>query len=230
MRVLRAADRFVTRTEGIVTAHCFSFGAHFDPANTGFGALVAHNDEQLAPGHGYDPHPHAATEIVSWVVSGSLVHTDTAGNRHTLPAGSVQRLSAGRGVRHEERNASTTQPLRFVQAWLRPDDPELEPTYGCDQPVLAAAGWTDVVGGDAHLGVGTSGATLRVARVRAGAELTVPAAASTHLYVVSGDAELDGVGLLHAGDSARMGAESPALVARGDVELMAWSLPPQSSA
>ncbi len=69
--------RFVTRAEGRTTHHSFSFGAHYDPANTGFGALVAHNDERLPPGTGYDEHRHENLEIVTWVLSGSVAaHLD----------------------------------------------------------------------------------------------------------------------------------------------------------
>ena len=80
-RVPRGGDRFVTRAEGRTTWHSFSFGAHYDPGNVGFGVLVAHNDERLPPGTGYDDHPHADLEIVTWVLTGALRHTSTVGSR-----------------------------------------------------------------------------------------------------------------------------------------------------
>ena len=45
-----ADERFRTDSEGRTTWHSFSFGAHYDPKNVGFDALVAHNDENLPPG------------------------------------------------------------------------------------------------------------------------------------------------------------------------------------
>jgi uncharacterized cupin superfamily protein len=98
--VRRAAERFSTRTEWLASRHSFSFGEHYDPANVGFAALVAHNDDVVAVGAGYDTHPHADTEIVTWVLEGSLVHLDSRGGSHVLGPGSVQLLSAGSGVLH----------------------------------------------------------------------------------------------------------------------------------
>jgi hypothetical protein len=121
--VRRAAERFSTRTEWLASRHSFSFGEHYDPANVGFAALVAHNDDVVAVGAGYDTHPHADTEIVTWVLEGSLVHLDSRGGSHVLVQGSVQLLSAGSGVLHSERNDApgAARPTRFVQMWLRPD-------------------------------------------------------------------------------------------------------------
>ena len=91
-----AQDRFRTEAEGRTTWHSFSFGAHYDPHNIGFGSLVAHNDELLPPGTGYAEHPHTDLEIVTWVLSGALRHTSTVGSAVIGP-GQVQRLSAGAG-------------------------------------------------------------------------------------------------------------------------------------
>ena len=129
-----AAGRAVTRAEGRTTWHSFSFGAHYDPQNTGFEALVAHNDEQLPPGTGYPDHPHADLEIVTWVLTGALRHTSTTGSG-VLGPGQVQRLRAGSGVVHAEV-ADGAEPTRFLQAWIRPDEPGLRPDYRrADVPV-----------------------------------------------------------------------------------------------
>ena len=230
MRLLRAADRFRTRSDGIVASHCFSFGAHFDPHNTGFGALVALNDENLEPGRGYDLHPHRDTEIVTWVVQGTLTHKDSTGRRNDVPAGSVQRLTAGAGVRHSERNDSPWQPLRFLQMWLRPDVPGTEPTYACDAPSLRTGGWTDVVGGSALVGVGTSGATLRVARLEASDAVDLPVPARCHVFVATGSVDVAGPGRLDGGDSLRLSGESARLTALDSAEVLAWHLPDQDAA
>ncbi len=127
--VRRAGGRFLTEAEGLRTWHSFSYGAHYDPANVGFGALQAINVEHVAPGAGYDAHRHADVEIVTWVVEGALAHRDTTGADGVVVPGVAQRLSAGSGVEHEERNASDVDPLVFVQTMLRSDHLG-EPRYG----------------------------------------------------------------------------------------------------
>ena len=79
-RVRRARQRFLTRTEGAETYHSFSFGEHYDPTNVGFGRLMVNNDDLVRVGAGYPDHAHRDAEIVTWVLSGSLVHEDSHGN------------------------------------------------------------------------------------------------------------------------------------------------------
>lgn len=117
--VRRAGDRYRTTGEGTDTSHAFSYGKHYDPDNVGFGPIMAINEERLAPGAGYDDHHHGDAEIVTWVVVGALDHLDSTGQHGTVGPGLAQRLSAGAGVTHAERNASATEPLRFVQMMLR---------------------------------------------------------------------------------------------------------------
>ena len=228
MRVLRSTDRFRTLAEGLRTEHSFSFGAHFDPSNVGFGALQACNDEHLDPRSGYPPHRHSETEIVTWVVSGSLTHEDSTGTRHELPAGGVQRLSAGHGVEHTERNDGQA-PLRFVQMWLRPDIHGKQPTYACDVPSLRPEGWTDVVGGDAAVGVGTDGAVLRVAELGGQAHLKLLPAPRCFLFVATGSVDVEGSGALSEGDSLMLSGRTPVLSAREPAQLLAWALPADQS-
>ncbi|MDT3400046.1 pirin family protein, partial [Streptomyces sp. B1866] len=148
MRVQRSGERFTGGDgAGVVTRHAFSFGRFYDPDNVRFGPLVACNEEQLAPGAGFDPHPHRDVELVTWVVEGELLHEDSAGHRTVVRPGDLQRLSAGCGVRHAERNAGSG-PLRFVQMWLTPYEAGGEPAYevlrgvadGAACPLPAAGG------------------------------------------------------------------------------------------
>ncbi|HEY5835945.1 pirin family protein, partial [Streptomyces sp.] len=105
---------------GIETRHAFSFGGHYDPDNVRFGLLLACNEERLAPGAGFAEHAHRDTEIVTWVVEGELEHRDGGGRAARLRAGDAQRLSAGGGVRHVERNRGAGV-VRFLQMWLHPE-------------------------------------------------------------------------------------------------------------
>ena len=93
--VRREGSRFTTEAPGVTTRHSFSFGTHYDPANVGHAVLVAHNDDRVEPGHGYDLHPHADLEIVTWVLSGALRHTSTVGSGVIGPGEVQQVLLAG---------------------------------------------------------------------------------------------------------------------------------------
>lgn len=201
-----AADRFRTLAEGRTTWHSFSFGSHYDPRNTGFAGLLAHNDERLPPGTGYPDHPHADLEIVTWVLAGALRHCSSVGSDLVVP-GRVQRLSAGSGVRHAETTEGD-QETRFLQAWVRPDEPGTVPDYlALDAPV-AAGDWTCVADGDGKgvLPIGTRGASLHVADLTAGTRLPLPEAAALHLFVATGELML-GERRLAEGDAARLDDE-----------------------
>lgn len=232
VRVLRSADRFRSDADGILTRHCFAFGNHYDPDNTGFGDLVAVNDEQVGPGRGYDLHRHRDSEIVTWVLDGALEHEDSAGHAGTIAVGTVQRMSAGSGVRHAERNASDRQPLRFVQMWLRATTPDAAPSY--DQADiterLARPEFVPAVGapGEATIGIDTADATLWIARLGPGDEPAVPDAPLRHLHVVRGSVGVDGEAL-DAGDTMRVrGALPVSLRATTPSEVLLWAMRPSS--
>lgn len=199
VRVLRAGDRFVTEAEGRTTRHSFSFGAYYDPANLGFAAMVALNDENLPSGTGYPDHPHRDTEIVTWVLEGALRHTVSAGTTGVLEAGDVQRVSAGSGIVHSEY-AEPGQATRFLQTWLRPDEPGGDPSYAAARGV-GPAGLTEVVG-PRGLPVATGGARLYLAQTGPG-RLVLPDAPQLHVFLVAGQARL-GAHDLGAGDEARL--------------------------
>lgn len=224
IEVRRAADRFVTRDDGRTTWHSFSFGRHYDPGNVGFGALVAHNDEQLPPGTGYPDHPHRDLEIVTVVLEGALRHTDSSGRSTVLRPGEVSRTSAGAGIVHAEVADPAAGPgvaTRFVQTWLRPDV-----LGGASSYAVAEVGHpedlTEVVGAGG-LDVGTSGARLFLARAGEG-ELVLPDAPLLHVF--SADATLAlAERELTPGDAARLTDEGgrTLLVERPGVVLV-WSL------
>ncbi|HET7357876.1 MAG TPA: pirin family protein [Nocardioidaceae bacterium] len=213
VEVRRAGDRFVTERDGIVSRHGFSFGQHYDPANVGHGLLRVHNDDLLAPGAGYDTHRHADTEIVTWVVEGRLAHEDSAGHTGVLRPGVVQRTSAGSGIEHAERNASETEPLRFVQMHLSPDEPAAAPSYEQGPVDLPAGCLVTIASGRADrpgvVRLGSARATLLAARLERDDAVLLPEAPLLHVYVTRGAAGLDGAGLLYDGDEARLTDEGP---------------------
>ncbi|MGP4110503.1 pirin family protein [Streptomyces sp. 4N509B] len=214
--VWRAGERFRggDPAAGIDTRHAFSFSGFYDPDNVHFGPLTACNEEYLAPGAGFDPHPHRDLEIVSWVVEGELTHLDPAtGETTVVRPGDVQRLTAGSGVHHAERNAGT-KPLRFLQMWLIPAEAGGEPEY---EVVRGIADGTPYA-------LPRTDAVLHVRRLVDGERTAVPAAPWVYLHVVRGVALL-GEERLTAGDAARVtdGVEL-AVVAEGAAELLVWEL------
>jgi redox-sensitive bicupin YhaK (pirin superfamily) len=113
---IRAGERFRTSQPGIESWHVLSAGPQYDPARVHAGPLIGIDEHVLAPGAGFDEHAHRGVDIVSWVVSGTLAHRGAT----TLLArpGDVLVQRTGTGIRHEERNASASQPLRLVQMTL----------------------------------------------------------------------------------------------------------------
>jgi len=215
-----AATRYVTRDGGRTTYHSFSFGAHYDPDNTGFGALVAHNDERLPPGTGYDEHRHADVEIVTWVLTGALRHTSDAGTgvvRH----GQVQRLSAGAGVIHAEVNA-VEEETRFLQAWVRPDETGTAPDYAWADVDLRED-WTVVAGVGGAVSLGARDSALLVAAPSEGRRLELPDAPRLHVFVARGAVML-GERRLGPADVARLVDEGGRdVTAETDSELVVWA-------
>lgn len=133
----RAGQRFHTVGDGVETWHSFSYGSHYDPEQIGFGPIMAINTEHVAAGRGYDVHDHADVEIVTWVLEGVLRHEDSTGQSGDIRPGTAQRLSAGTGVRHSERNASDTEPLVFVQTMLRSSRDDVPEYAQADVPPVA---------------------------------------------------------------------------------------------
>ena len=106
----------------------FSFDQYRDPEQMGFGPLRVFNDDRLEPGAVWPLHPHRDIEGITYVVEGSFEHADSLGNGGRLPPGSIQRATLGSGMLHSERNGSATEPMRFLQFWILPDTPNLEPS------------------------------------------------------------------------------------------------------
>ncbi|AZG45070.1 Putative quercetin 2,3-dioxygenase [Gordonia insulae] len=132
IRIIRAAERDHWRNEWLDSRQSFPATGNFDLAANAHGVLMVHNDDRVQAGEGLDTHQHRDAEILTWVVDGTLRHRDSHGNTGTLAPGMVQRMTAGRGIRHAEGNASSRdedQPLRVIQMWVAPEFSGLEPGY-----------------------------------------------------------------------------------------------------
>jgi redox-sensitive bicupin YhaK (pirin superfamily) len=109
--------------------HSFSFADYFDPKHVEFGPLRVINEDRVAAGQGFGTHSHRDMEIISYVLAGELAHRDSIGNGSTIRPGDVQRMSAGRGVRHSEFNPSPASLVHFLQIWIQPNVQGIEPSY-----------------------------------------------------------------------------------------------------
>ena len=238
----RAGQRFATRTSWLDSRHSFSFGQHYDPTNTHFGLLLVSNDDVVAPGTGFETHPHRDMEIVTWVLDGSLVHEDSRGHNGVIYPGLAQRMSAGRGILHSEKNdswrltgqAPDDTPVHFVQMWVLPDEGGITPGYQqLDVGAELAGGDLVVVASgrpehsdSAAIRIHQKDAALLVARIGPGASVALPDAPYVHVYVAKGSATLEGAGVLGAGDSARVLAAQGQQLTAADTgaEVLLWQM------
>lgn len=186
--VRRAADRFATRIPWLDSHHSFSFGGHYDPANTHHGLLLVNNDDIVAPGTGFETHPHRDMEIVTYVRTGAITHQDSLGNKGRTGAGDVQVMSAGTGVTHAEYNLEGEETTLF-QIWIETDKPSAKPAWGAMPfPKDSREGAFQLLAsGDSADGALTINADAKVlgATIKAGQTIALDADPERHLYLVS---------------------------------------------
>jgi redox-sensitive bicupin YhaK (pirin superfamily) len=230
--IRRAGERFHTRIDWLDSWHSFSFGDHHDPKNIRHGLLLVNNDDIIAPGAGFPTHPHRDMEIVTWVLEGELEHRDSEGNQGVITPGLAQRMSAGSGIWHSEKNPNGGRPVRLIQMWVLPDIQRVKPGY--EQLDISAdlksGALVPVASGRGHKGaisIHQRAATLWVARLRTGASVFLPDAPHVHLFVATGTALLENGGSLAQGDAARLtaaGARRVTADASSGTEILVWEM------
>ncbi|CCF63173.1 conserved protein of unknown function; putative cupin and pirin domains [Nocardia cyriacigeorgica GUH-2] len=122
VRVIPSAERAHWWNEWLDSTQSFPATGNFDLEANAHGILLVHNDDIVDAGAGFDTHEHREMEIITWVLEGTVVHQDSLGNSGLIYPGLAQRMSAGTGIRHSERNGAVwpqREPLRVVQMCRR---------------------------------------------------------------------------------------------------------------
>ena len=211
--------------------HHFSFANYYDPKRMSWGNLRVWNDDEIAAGAGFPPHPHADMEIITYVREGAISHEDSLGNKGRTVAGDVQVMSAGTGIRHAEYNAET-EPCRLFQIWVEPTRRGEKPSWGAKpfpkgdragQFVVLASGFdgeTTETGGDA-LPIRTD-ARIVAATLKAGETAVYPLGAARRAYLVPavGDIEVNGVAVTARDGVAISDEETLTVRAVNDAEIV----------
>jgi len=231
IQVIRSDERHHEDHGWLDTRWHFSFADYYDPQNEQWGALRVFNDDVIQPGQGFGMHPHRDMEIVTYVLSGSLEHRDSLGHRGVIGPGEVQVMSAGRGIRHSEYNASKTDPLHLLQLWIFPRHNGLEPRWEqrVFPPDQRGGRLLPVVSGGAIPGTLAidQDAQIFIARLARGEKdsHSMPAGRKAYLFVISGEVNASGK-KLGAGDQARIADEKKiSIEAVRDAELILLDLP-----
>lgn len=236
--VRRAGDRARQKLGWIDTRQSFPFAGNFDLAAHAHGILMVHNEDTVHAGYGFDSHQHRDVEVVTWVISGSLVHQDSQGHSGVVHPGLAQRMTAGTGIFHSERNdrwradgTEATEPVHLVQMWIHPDESGAEPSYQ-ELPIdteldegklVVVASGLQRHRGDTAIGLRNRYAGLHAARLQPGRTVTVPDAPFGHLFVTRGAVDVEGVGTLHQGDALRLTGSGGQRVT-GDGEILHWEM------
>ena len=193
--------------------HHFSFASYYDPARMGWGDLRVWNDDTIAAGTGFPPHPHNDMEIITYVREGAITHEDSLGNIGRTEAGDVQVMSAGSGVRHSEYNREPGS-TRIFQIWIEPKTRGEAPSWGAKpfpkgersgRFVTLASGFPS---DDDALPIRTD-ARIVAATLRAGEIAEYPIGVDRHGYLVPaiGTVEVNGI-RLEARDGAAIADEA----------------------
>lgn len=232
LTIRKSEDRGYADHGWLKSFHSFSFAEYFDPQHMGWGNLRVINEDRIAPGTGFGTHGHRDMEIISYVLSGNLAHQDSMGNVKGIPPGDIQRMSAGRGVRHSEFNHAAGEQTHFLQIWIEPNVRGIEPSYEQKTvPESAKQGQLALVAAP-EAGVHT----VKIhadARMYAGlldgaepATLRLDPQRKAYVFVVRGRLNANGQ-TLHAGDAALLQAESGlTLDQASDAEVLVFDLAP----
>ena len=230
IEIRRGTERGHANHGWLDSYHSFSFADYYDPRHMGYGVLRVINEDRVQPGSGFGTHGHRDMEIISYVLEGALGHKDSMGTGSTIVPGDVQRMSAGRGVRHSEFNHEQAATTHFLQIWIEPDVTGIEPSYeqkrfdaqekrGRLRLIASPEGAQDsvTIHQDARLYAGLFDSAER-------AELALSSGRRAYVHVARGSLTVNGVAL-GAGDALKTD-QGPVVIERGrDAEVLVFDLP-----
>ncbi len=206
--------------------HHFSFADYHDPERMGWGSLRVWNDDTIAPHSGFPPHPHADMEIITYVREGAITHKDSQGNEGRTPAGDVQVMSAGTGIRHAEYNLEPGT-TRIFQIWILPNRRGEKPSWGAKpfpkgeragRFVTLASGFDeDAEALPIRTDARVAGATLKAGET---AEYKLAPGRNAYLVPASGSVDVNGVALEARDGAAIRDVDTIKVTAREDAELV----------
>lgn len=210
IEIIRAEKRHFEDLGWLRTYWLFSFDTYHDPDNIRFSNLRVFNDDVIREHTGFGKHPHREMEIVTVVLSGEVSHEDSMGNKTTIKAGEVQRMSAGTGITHSEYNNADT-PLHLYQIWILPHTNGLKPSYEQKSFVdeMTPNTLIPVVSGNNIPGTISINADAKIALldIEAGKEIKYSCKGrKIFIYVTSGSIKLKDT-TLAANDQARVAGE-----------------------
>ena len=185
--------------------------------------------------HDVRPHPHIGLATVTYLFEGAMQHHDSTGVSQRIEPGAINWMTAGRGIVHSERTPADLRSMQRrshgLQLWcaLPAQDEEMAPVFAhtpaADIPVL------EVGGAQVRVLIGSAlGATSPVAvrsptlyldiELSAGDGFPLPLAEERAVYVVEGDAQLDGEDLPPGRMVVLAADEEPMLSADGDARVV----------
>ncbi|BCQ32976.1 MULTISPECIES: pirin family protein [Erwinia] len=225
----KAQDRGHANHGWLDSYHTFSFADYYDANFMGFSALRVINEDVIDGGQGFGTHPHKDMEILTYVLSGTVEHKDSMGNKEQIPAGEFQIMSAGTGVRHSEYNASKDVPLHLYQIWIIPEKTGLEPRY-------AQRRFDDVQGRQLVLSPDAREGSLKVFQdmtlsrwaLKSAEQGSVEVEEGRRIWiqVVKGAVTVNGEAATTSDAFAIWDEKSLAIVASSDAEILLFDLPP----
>jgi redox-sensitive bicupin YhaK (pirin superfamily) len=231
----KSQDRGYADHGWLKSYHSFSFAGYYDPAHMGWGNLRVINEDRIEAGKGFGQHGHRDMEIISYVLSGELAHQDSMGHIEGIPAGDVQRMSAGSGVTHSEFNHAPDQETHFLQIWIQPSERGIAPSY--QQQTIPTAEKRGVLRLIASSDGADNSVTLHAdAAIYAGlfdadeqAQLTLDPSRKGYVQLVRGELRVNGLPI-YVGDAVLLESETSITLSHGrDAEVLVFDLAAQGT-
>ena len=211
--------------------HHFSFANYYNPDRMGFGVLRVINDDKIKAGSGFPMHAHRDMEIITFVRSGAITHRDSHGNHGRTEAGSVQVMSAGRGIHHSEFNLESEDTSIF-QIWIEPKEDGITPRWDMASfnreavsgalPLLASGRSEDEGKGALYI---HQDAAISGGSVKAGTEIVQAIKGQAYILVSSGEIEIYGQSLPKGTGLEVTDLESLSFKALTDAEVIVIDVP-----